>query len=81
MNFLCKKNTVYYTSKPILFIELYYYNIVLYIIIIQFKEVSAEDVDPYADVDLAPTTTEAPIANCMRYDEDGYTFYMVSILP
>ena len=43
-----------------------------------FKEVPAEEVNPYDDVELVPTTTEAPIANCMRYDEDGYTIYMVS---
>ena len=43
-----------------------------------FKEAPAEEVNPYDDVELVPTTTEAPIANCMRYDEDGYTIYMVS---
>jgi len=41
-----------------------------------FQEVTV--INPYDDVELVPTTTEAPIANCMRYDEDGYTIYMVS---
>ena len=45
---------------------------------ILFQEVTAEEVNPYDDVELVPTTTEAPIANCMKYDEDGYTIYMVS---